>query len=94
MSTANQNTLTKYACYCCRMSGCDGGCACSDDSKAATDRQRQRAAAPDLLAALEQIMMFGGGCCCPQAGSTPNLHSQTCREARAAIAKARGQNGA
>ena len=52
------------------------------------------AAAPDLLAALEQIMMFGGGCCCPQAGSTPNLHSQTCREARAAIAKARGQNDA
>ena len=44
-----------------------------------------------LLAALEQIMVFGGGCCCPQAGGPPNPHSQTCREARAAIAKAKGE---
>ena len=84
MLIANPSPPTKYACYCCRMSGCNEGCACSEDSQAAIDRQRQRDAAPDLLAALEYLV---------------NEHLPECYEecpycavAYTAIAKARGQN--
>ena len=48
------------------------------------------AAAPDLLAALERLR-YGDGCHCRFTPNWKGNHSDACNQARAAIAKARGE---